>query len=240
MIDVPEKPFYKIGEVCQYTDTQPYVLRFWESEFPQLAPEKNRNGQRVYRKQDIDLIFRIKKLLYEEEYTIAGARRKLEHADGPPPSPTESDTVVGEIGVEEAPRGPDAPVRERRRWFDDDEVPAPASKAPAEGEASLATSEAAEARREAEHFRKLHLEAKHELDRVASLYAETLAENERLHDEVRSLRKNAGAGDDLRAENEQLRVALDAAESVRAALRTRHERLAARLDEIAESLEGAP
>jgi DNA-binding transcriptional MerR regulator len=77
-IDVPDKLFYKASEVCQVTDTQPYVLRFWESEFPQLAAEKNRSGQRVYRRQDIDLIFRIKKLLYEEEYTIAGARKVLE------------------------------------------------------------------------------------------------------------------------------------------------------------------
>jgi DNA-binding transcriptional MerR regulator len=81
--DIPDKPFYKIGEVCQYTDTQPYVLRFWESEFPQLAPEKNRTGQRIYSRQDIELILRIKKLLYEEEFTIAGARRRLEQeADG--------------------------------------------------------------------------------------------------------------------------------------------------------------
>ena len=77
-IEVPDKLFYKASEVCQLTDTQPYVLRFWESEFPQLAAEKNRSGQRVYRRQDIELIFRIKKLLYEEEYTIAGARKVLE------------------------------------------------------------------------------------------------------------------------------------------------------------------
>src|SRR5262249_25193896 len=75
---LPDKLFYKASEVCQLTDTQPYVLRFWESEFPQLAAEKNRSGQRVYRRQDIELIFRIKKLLYEEEYTIAGARKVLE------------------------------------------------------------------------------------------------------------------------------------------------------------------
>ena len=74
--EIPEKPFYKIGEVCQYTDTQPYVIRFWESDFPQLSPEKGRSGQRVYRREDIDLILRIKKLLYDEEYTIAGARRR--------------------------------------------------------------------------------------------------------------------------------------------------------------------
>lgn len=73
-----EKLFYKIGEVCQLTDTQPYVLRFWESEFPQLIPQKNNSGQRIYRSSDIGLILRIKKLLYEEEFTIAGARKQLE------------------------------------------------------------------------------------------------------------------------------------------------------------------
>jgi DNA-binding transcriptional MerR regulator len=77
--EIPEKLFYKIGEVCQYTDTQPYVLRFWESEFPLLAPQKNRSGQRVYSREDIDLVFKIKELLYDQEYTIAGARKQLEH-----------------------------------------------------------------------------------------------------------------------------------------------------------------
>ncbi len=76
--EIPEKLFYKAAEVCQITDTQPYVLRFWESEFPQLAGEKNRSGQRVYRCADIDLVFRIKKLLYQEEYTIAGARKAID------------------------------------------------------------------------------------------------------------------------------------------------------------------
>jgi hypothetical protein len=69
---IPEKLFYKAAEVCQITDTQPYVLRFWESEFPQLASEKNRGGQRVYRRSDIDLVFRIKKLLYRPQ----GDRRR--------------------------------------------------------------------------------------------------------------------------------------------------------------------
>ncbi len=76
--EIPNKLFYKIGEVCDITDTQPYVLRFWESEFPQLSPKKNRSGQRVYRRKDIDTVMRIKQLLYEEEYTIAGARKKLD------------------------------------------------------------------------------------------------------------------------------------------------------------------
>ncbi len=76
--EIPNKLFFKIGEVCEITDTQPYVLRFWESEFPQLAPRKNRSGQRVYQRKDIEMVMRIKRLLYEEEYTIAGARRKLD------------------------------------------------------------------------------------------------------------------------------------------------------------------
>ena len=76
--EIPEKSFYKPGEVCKYTDTQPYVLRFWENEFPQLAPNRNRTGQRVYRREDLEMVLRIKKLLYEQEYTIADARRALD------------------------------------------------------------------------------------------------------------------------------------------------------------------
>src|SRR5881628_408559 len=79
---IPNKLFYKIGEVCELTDTQPYVLRFWESEFPQLAPKKSRTGQRLYRRKDIDLVLEIKNLLYQEGYTIAGARKKLGMAGG--------------------------------------------------------------------------------------------------------------------------------------------------------------
>ena len=82
MSEIPDKSFYKVNEVCQYTDTQPYVLRFWESEFPQLAPHKNKVGQRVYTRRDLDLVMRIKRLLHDEEYTIAGARARLEEEDG--------------------------------------------------------------------------------------------------------------------------------------------------------------
>ena len=70
---IPSKLFFKIGEVCELTDTQPYVLRYWESEFPALAPAKN-----IYRRRDIETILRIKTLLYEEGFTIAGAKKKLE------------------------------------------------------------------------------------------------------------------------------------------------------------------
>jgi DNA-binding transcriptional MerR regulator len=75
---IPNKLFFKIGEVCEITDTQPYVLRYWESEFPALAPAKNTSGQRIYRRRDIETVLRIKQLLYEEGFTIAGAKKKLE------------------------------------------------------------------------------------------------------------------------------------------------------------------
>jgi DNA-binding transcriptional MerR regulator len=73
----PRKGLYKLSEVCRATDTQPYVLRFWESEFPQLNPGKSASGQRLYRKRDIEVVRRIKALLYEEEYTLEGARKQL-------------------------------------------------------------------------------------------------------------------------------------------------------------------
>jgi DNA-binding transcriptional MerR regulator len=73
----PDKLFYKIGEVSKIIGVEPYVLRYWETEFPFLSPRKSKSGQRIYTKNDIDLILQIKKLLYEEKYTIDGVRRKL-------------------------------------------------------------------------------------------------------------------------------------------------------------------
>src|SRR3979411_2312388 len=74
---IPEKLFFKIGEVCDIAGVQAHVLRYWESEFPTLAPQKNRAGQRTYRKRDVEMALRIKELLYEDQYTIAGAKKKL-------------------------------------------------------------------------------------------------------------------------------------------------------------------
>ncbi len=73
-----EKRLYKIGEVCRLADVQPYVLRYWETEFPPLAPNKSGGGQRLYTQREIDIILRIKQLLYSEGFTIAGAKKKLE------------------------------------------------------------------------------------------------------------------------------------------------------------------
>src|SRR3954451_21778333 len=73
-----EDRLYKIGEVCKVADVQPYVLRYWETEFPPLAPNKSGGGQRLYTRREIDVILRIKQLLYSEGFTIAGAKKKLE------------------------------------------------------------------------------------------------------------------------------------------------------------------
>ena len=72
-----EEQLYRIGEVSRLTELKPFVLRYWESEFPMLRPVKGTRGQRMYRQEDVDLVFRIKRLLYDEGYTIAGARRHL-------------------------------------------------------------------------------------------------------------------------------------------------------------------
>jgi len=76
-IQIPDKLFYKINEVATLTQVKPYVLRYWETEFPMLAPEKDENDQRRYRRSDIELILEIKRLLYDEKFTIAGARKQL-------------------------------------------------------------------------------------------------------------------------------------------------------------------
>jgi DNA-binding transcriptional MerR regulator len=75
--DSSDKRYYRIGEVSKLTDVKPYVLRYWESEFRFMAPQKSRSKQRLYRRRDIDIILLVKKLLYEQRFTIAGARKKL-------------------------------------------------------------------------------------------------------------------------------------------------------------------
>jgi len=113
---IPNKLFFKIGEVCEITDTQPYVLRYWESEFPALAPAKNSSGQRIYRRKDIETVVRIKQLLYEEGFTIAGAKKRLEAeigGRGATPSTMASlpDTVVTNVAVAAAPAEPGVDAR---------------------------------------------------------------------------------------------------------------------------------
>src|SRR5580700_4096721 len=74
---IPAKDLFRIGEVSRLTATKPFVLRYWESEFPMLQPVKSPKGHRLYRREDIDTVMRIKRLLYDEGFTIVGARRFL-------------------------------------------------------------------------------------------------------------------------------------------------------------------
>jgi len=77
----PEKESYRVGEVSHIVEVDPYVLRYWEKMFPQLNPQKDETGQRIYTQSDIDIVLQIKKLLYEERYTIAGAKKKMLEED---------------------------------------------------------------------------------------------------------------------------------------------------------------
>lgn len=87
---IPEKIYFKIGEVCELVGVQAHVLRYWETEFNILSPQKNKSGQRSYRRRDVEIALRIKQLLYNEMFTIAGARKKIqaEQREGSKPKPT--------------------------------------------------------------------------------------------------------------------------------------------------------
>ena len=88
-----EKNLYRIGEVSRITDTKPFVLRYWETEFPTLQPVKSPKGHRLYRRKDVDTVLLIKRLLYDEGFTIAGARRHLRDI-GDSPAELESESGV--------------------------------------------------------------------------------------------------------------------------------------------------
>ncbi len=85
---IPNKLYFKIGEVSQLVGVEAYVLRYWESEFPGLSPRKSETGQRMFRRKDVELLLRIKHLLYDQKFTIEGARKALQTgAKEPPPTP---------------------------------------------------------------------------------------------------------------------------------------------------------
>jgi len=176
-IDVPDKLFYKASEVCQLTDTQPYVLRFWESEFPQLAGEKNRSGQRVYRRQDIDLIFRIKKLLYEEEYTIAGARKVLEEGvdvalpGEPRPRKKAKEPAAEAAAIEAAREEPEASSA----------LPLFREREPVAADAFLPGGD------DAKHYRELYENALRAIDDLKSDLAKTVTSRDILKERARRL-----------------------------------------------------
>src|ERR1700685_1610370 len=94
-----EKGTFRIGEVCRLTETKPFVLRYWETEFPMLQPVKSPKGHRLYRREDVETVLRIKRLLYDEGFTIAGARRHLREEGDSPPAPAGT-WPMGEEGPE--------------------------------------------------------------------------------------------------------------------------------------------
>src|SRR6202140_2463623 len=75
--EIPDKLYFKIGEVSELLGVEPYVLRYWETEFPVLSPKKSGTGHRLYRRKDVELLLKLKHLLYDKRYTIEGARQSL-------------------------------------------------------------------------------------------------------------------------------------------------------------------
>ena len=85
---IPDKPYFKIGEAARLCAVKPYVLRYWETEFRSVRPQKTRSQQRLYRRKDVELLLKIRQLLYAQRFTIEGARarlREMGHEEGPPP-----------------------------------------------------------------------------------------------------------------------------------------------------------
>lgn len=85
--EIPDKLFFRIGEVSDLVGVEPYVLRYWESEFPALAPKKSSSGQRMFRRKDVELLLRIKHLLYDRKFTLEGARQALSEKSRKPEAP---------------------------------------------------------------------------------------------------------------------------------------------------------
>src|SRR3954463_15703711 len=74
---IPDRLYFRIGDVAELLGVKPYVLRYWESEFPMISPQKSSSGQRVYRRSDVETVLMIKRLLYEERYSVEGAKKKI-------------------------------------------------------------------------------------------------------------------------------------------------------------------
>jgi DNA-binding transcriptional MerR regulator len=94
---VPEKSYYRIGEVARITGVKPYVLRYWETEFKAMTPPKSRSQQRMYRRRDIETILTIKQLLYKERFTIEGARKRLAELARDPAPKTDAEPERPEL-----------------------------------------------------------------------------------------------------------------------------------------------
>lgn len=146
---IPEKLFFKIGEVCELIKVQPHVLRYWETEFPMLAPQKNRAGQRVYRRKDVEMVMRIRDLLYEEKFTIAGAKKKL--MDEQRGSSSRAKVSARESAPIEEPVPQPEPVVHQDLIVQQDPVPPPPATPPIQTSEHLASPQARRAIRVIKH-----------------------------------------------------------------------------------------
>ena len=97
---IAQREYYSIGEVCELVDLKPHVLRYWETQFPILNPSKNRSGNRVYQRKEIKLILLVKQLLYDEKYTIEGAKQKLDQLRRGGSLPTSAATALDRDTIE--------------------------------------------------------------------------------------------------------------------------------------------
>jgi DNA-binding transcriptional MerR regulator len=95
----PDKLFYRIGDVSEITGIKPHILRYWEAEFSGLHPRKNRAGQRIYERRDVELVLEIKKLLYEQRYTISGAKKFLTRQHRQAPKQASPPKAPGDISA---------------------------------------------------------------------------------------------------------------------------------------------
>src|ERR1700691_2073964 len=95
--EIPDKLYFRIGEVSHLVGVEAYVLRYWESEFPGLSPRKSSSGQRMFRRKDVELLLRIKHLLYSQKFTIEGARKALQERNKPGASPASAPVQQAEL-----------------------------------------------------------------------------------------------------------------------------------------------
>ena len=112
---IPDKLFFRIGEVSQLVGVEPYVLRYWESEFPGLAPKKSNTGQRMFRRKDVELLLNIKDLLYHQKFTIEGARKALKTHNFTEASGDSGEKIHAVAATQAALFPPASPLPEIRR-----------------------------------------------------------------------------------------------------------------------------
>ena len=123
MDDTQEKSLFRIGEVSRLTATKAFVLRYWETEFPMLQPVKSPSGHRLYRREDIETVFEIKRLLYEEGFTIAGARKHFEERGHEPGGDSSSGSADNggsgraAVHAHAAPSRREAPTQRQRKFL---------------------------------------------------------------------------------------------------------------------------